>query len=140
MQTCTAAHLFTMTLEQIYLQKETSEALDAGLNKCGPRGREYLLYRYGFVDGQEHSETETARRYHLKRSQARRLEEDSISILQSHLIICGECRGNAKEELMKVGWILILYPIIRLLRSRSLEKCKIYRSVYQAKCVEKCRF
>ena len=76
---------YTMTPEQIYLQKETGEALEAWLEKCGLRGRAYLMYRFGFDDGQEHSEAETARRYHLKRSWARRLEEESLNILKSQL-------------------------------------------------------
>ena len=84
---------YTMTPEQIYLRKETSEALEAGLAKCGLRGREYLLYRYGFVDGQEHSETETARRYHLKRSWARKIENDSLDLLKHHMRKQGENRN-----------------------------------------------
>lgn len=90
---------YTMTPEQIYLQKETGEALEAGLVKCGLRGRAFLMYRFGFDDGQEHSEVETARCYHLKRSWARRLEEDSLEILKNHLIACGEYCGNTKKEL-----------------------------------------
>ena len=90
---------YTMTPEQIYLQKETGEALEAGLEKCSLRGRAYLMYRFGFDDGQEHSEAETARHYHLKRSWAKRLEEDSLEILKTHLIACGEYCGNTKKEL-----------------------------------------
>ena len=90
---------YTMTPEQIYLQRETGEALEAGLEKCGLRGRAYLMYRFGFDDGQEHSEAETARHYHLKRSWARRLEEDSLDILKSHLIAYGEYHGDTKKEL-----------------------------------------
>ena len=87
-----------MTPEQIYLQKETGEALEAGLEKCGLRGRAYLMYRFGFDDGQEHSEVETARRYHLKRSWARRLEEGSLDILKSHMIACGEYSEVTKKN------------------------------------------
>jgi uncharacterized protein (UPF0371 family) len=94
---------YTMTPEQIYMQKETGEALEAGLEKCSLRGRAYLMYRFGFDDGQEHSEAVTARRYHLKRSWARRLEEDSLEILKNHLIACGEYCGNTKKELTEVG-------------------------------------
>ena len=90
---------YTMIPEQIYLQKETGEALEAGLVKCGLRGRAYLMYRFGFDDGTEHSEAETARRYHLKRSWARRLEGESLDILKNHLIACGEYCGNTKKEL-----------------------------------------
>lgn len=89
---------YTMTPEQIYLRKETSEALEAGIEKCGPRGREYLLYRYGFVDGQEHSEAETARRYHLKRSWVKALEEGCLDILQTHLIACGEYHSHRETN------------------------------------------
>ena len=90
---------YTMTPEQIYLQKETGEALEAGLEKCGLRGRAYLMYRFGFDDGQEHSEAETARRYHLKRSWARRLEAESLDILKSHLIAYEEYSEVTKKEL-----------------------------------------
>ena len=89
-----------MTPEQIYLQKETGEALEAGLEKFGLRGRAYLMYRFGFDNGQEHSEVETARRYHLKRSWARRLEEESLEILKSYLIACGEYYGDTKKEVL----------------------------------------
>ena len=88
---------YTMTPEQIYLRKETAKALEAGLEKCGPRGREYLMYRYGFIDGQEHTEAETARRYHLKRSSARKIENDSLNILKKDMIIHGEYTDNRKE-------------------------------------------
>lgn len=90
---------YIMTPEQIYLQKETGEALEAGLEKCGLRGRTYLMYRFGFDDGQKHSEAETARRYHLKRSWARRLEGESLEILKNHLIACGEYHEDTKKEL-----------------------------------------
>lgn len=82
---------YTMTPEQIYLRKETSEALEAGLKKCSPRGKEYLMYRYGFVDGQEHSEAETAQRYHLKRSWAKKIEVNNLSLLKQHMAENGEC-------------------------------------------------
>lgn len=94
---------YTMTPEQIPLQKETGEALEAGLKKCGLRGRAYLMYRFGFNDGQEHTEAETGRRYHLKRSLARRLEEDSLDILKSNMIACGEYSGDTKKELTEAG-------------------------------------
>jgi len=82
---------YTMTPEQIYLRKETSEALEAGLKKCSPRGKEYLMYRYGFVDGQEHSEAETAQRNHLKRSWAKKIEVNNLSLLKQHMAENGEC-------------------------------------------------
>lgn len=85
---------YTMTPEQIYLRKETSEALEAGLKKCGLRGRAYLMYRFGFDDGQEHSEAETARRYHLKRSWAQKIEDDSLNVLKQHMIEKGQNRKS----------------------------------------------
>lgn len=97
---------YTMTPEQIYLRKETSEALRAGLAKCGLRGREYLLYRYGFIDGHEHTEMETAQRYHLKRSWAQKIEDDSLNILKQHLIEQGEYHkesSTAKQDFSRAG-------------------------------------
>ena len=97
---------YTMTPEQIYLRKETGEMLEAGLEKCGLRGREYLMYRYGFIDGHEHTETETARRYHLKRSWARKIEDDSLNILKQHLIEQGEYHkesSTAKQDFSRAG-------------------------------------
>ena len=72
--------------------------LEAGLEKCGLRGREYLMYRYGFIDGHEHTETETARRYHLKRSWARKIEDDSLNVLKQHLITLGEYSDHREES------------------------------------------
>ena len=97
---------YTMTPEQIYLRKETGEMLEAGLEKCGLRGREYLMYRYGFIDGHEHTETETARRYHLKRSWAQKIEDDSLNILKQHLIEQGEYHkesSTAKQDFSRAG-------------------------------------
>lgn len=61
------------------------------------------MYRYGFVDGQEHGKAETARHYHLKRSWARQLEGSSIDIIQSHMITCGEYYGSSNKEMMEAG-------------------------------------
>ena len=56
------------------------------------------MYRFGFDDGQEHSEAETARRYHLKRSWAQKIEDDSLNVLKQHMITQGEYSDNREES------------------------------------------
>ena len=91
---------YTMTPEQIYLKKETCEALRNALDQCGLRGKAYLMYRFGFEDGKEHSKNEAAQRFHLKHSWAEKLEEDSLNAIRQYMREHGEyCkRSDATEK------------------------------------------
>jgi hypothetical protein len=41
------------------------------------------LYRYGFLDSEEHTLTETARHFHLSESRAKGIEENALARLRA---------------------------------------------------------
>ena len=81
---------YRYTPEQIYLRKETLQSLKSGLANSLPRNRAYLLYRYGFEDGEEHSLKETAAHFQLNLSRAKRTEKDGIEQLKKYMHAHGE--------------------------------------------------
>ena len=81
---------YRYTPEQIYLKKETLRTLRNGLANCPPRRRAYLLYRYGFEDGEEHSLKETAAHFHLNQSRTKKTEKDGLEQLRKNMHAHGE--------------------------------------------------
>ena len=71
----------TQTPEQIYIQKEQLIELYAALDKLTAREQTYLLYRYGFTDGEEHPLIGTAIYFHLTKSRAKKTEEQAMDNL-----------------------------------------------------------
>ena len=61
--------------EQIVLRAETYAELYDGLRKINARARTYLLYRYGFLDGDEHPIPETAAHFRLTMKRAKKTEQ-----------------------------------------------------------------
>ena len=72
------ADLYAKTPEQIVIEAETMQELYAALHAIGKRYRAYLLYRYGFEDGEEHPLTETAKHFLLSESRARITEKAAL--------------------------------------------------------------
>lgn len=68
--------------EQIVLQGETYAELYDGLRQISARERTYLLYRYGFTDGDEHPILETAAHFHLTEKRAKKTERDALDNLR----------------------------------------------------------
>ena len=71
----------TQTPEQIYIQKEQLIELYAALDKLTAREQTYLLYRYGFTDGEEHPLIGTAIYFHLTKGRAKKTEEQAMDNL-----------------------------------------------------------
>lgn len=71
--------------EQIFLQAETYAELHDGLRQISARERTYLLYRYGFTDGDEHPIPETAVHFHLTEKRAKKTERDALDDLRRRL-------------------------------------------------------
>ena len=69
---------YAKTPEQIVIEAETMQELYAALRAIGKRDRAYLLYRYGFEDGEEHPLTETAKHFLLSESRARITEKTAL--------------------------------------------------------------
>lgn len=71
--------------EQIFLQAETYAELHDGLRQISARERTYLLYRYGFTDGDEHPIPETAAHFHLTAKRAKETEQTALNDLRRRL-------------------------------------------------------
>lgn len=71
--------------EQIFLQAETYAELHDGLRQISARERTYLLYRYGFTDGDEHPIPETAAHFHLTEKRAKKTEQAALNDLRRKL-------------------------------------------------------
>ena len=64
--------------EQLYIKKETILEVREVLWMISDREREYLFFRYGFIDDIEHDRTETAFHFHLSVSRAKTLEKAGL--------------------------------------------------------------
>lgn len=76
---------YSETPEQIMIRAETIEDVQTGLRKITARERTYLLYRYGFTDGDEHPISETAAHFHLTEKRAKKTERTALNDLRSKL-------------------------------------------------------
>ena len=72
--------------EQIVLQTETYAELHDGLRQISARERTYLLYRYGFSDGDEHPIPETAAHFRLTVKRAQIIEQAALNDLRRKLL------------------------------------------------------
>ena len=71
--------------EQIVLRAETYAELHDGLRQISARGRTYLLYRYGFSDGDEHPVLESAAHFRLTEKRAAKTEQTALDELRRRL-------------------------------------------------------
>lgn len=76
---------YVQTPEQIVIRAETIEEVQSGLRRITARERTYLLYRYGFADGDEHPIPETAAHFHLTEKRAKKTEWTALDDLRSKL-------------------------------------------------------
>ena len=76
---------YVQTPEQIVIRAETIEEVRTGLRQITARERTYLLYRYGFSDGDEHPTPETAAHFHLTEKRAKKTEQAALDDLRSKL-------------------------------------------------------
>ena len=72
--------------EQLYIKKETILEVREVLWMISDREREYLFFRYGFIDDVEHDRTETAFHFHLSVSRAKSLEAASLRHCKRQLL------------------------------------------------------
>lgn len=66
------------TPEQIYLAQERHDDIHRALEMIEAREERYLRYRFGFEDDTEHPLTETAKRFHLSESRAKKTEAQAL--------------------------------------------------------------
>lgn len=66
------------TPEQIYLAQERHNDIHRALEMIEAREERYLRYRFSFDDEKEHPLTETAKRFHLSESRAKKTEAQAL--------------------------------------------------------------
>ena len=71
-----------VTMAQIIMEEQESRReLYDGLKRLTQREQTYLLYRYGFTDGEEHPLIGTAIYFHLTKGRAKKTEEQAMDNL-----------------------------------------------------------
>ena len=70
-----------MQPQSIIEEQESRRELYDGLKRLTQREQTYLLYRYGFTDGEEHPLIDTAIYFHLTKSRAKKTEEQAMDNL-----------------------------------------------------------
>lgn len=77
---------FTKSPEQVVIEAETIREMYAALRSIDERKRSYLLYRYGFIDGDEHLISDTAEHFHLSESRARSTEQAALGEMRTRMM------------------------------------------------------
>ena len=72
---------YAMQPQSIMEEQESRRELYDGLNRLTQREQTYLLYRYGFTDGEEHPLIGTAIYFHLTKGRAKKTEEQAMDNL-----------------------------------------------------------
>ena len=71
--------------EQIYIRKELFSRLYRAMENIGARSSAYLLYRFGFEDGNEHSVRETAEHFMTTKHLAEHEETTALSRMRREM-------------------------------------------------------
>ena len=79
---------YAMQPQSIMEEQESRRELYNGLQRLTDREQTYLLYRYGFTDGEEHPLIGTAIYFHLTKSRAKKTEEQAMDNLWLELPWC----------------------------------------------------
>lgn len=72
--------------EHIYLQKEWLCEIHGAVNSLAPRGRTWVIARFGFDDDEYRSLIETARMFHLTESRAKKMEDETLVKVKTKLL------------------------------------------------------
>ena len=72
---------YAMQPQTIMEEQESRRELYDGLKRLTQREQTYLLYRYGFTDGEEHPQIGTAIYFHLTKGRAKKTEEQAMDNL-----------------------------------------------------------
>ena len=81
MRFCETVHSYAMQPQTIMEEQESCRELYDGLKRLTQREQTYLLYRYGFTDGEEHPLIGTAIYFHLTKGRAKKTEEQAMDNL-----------------------------------------------------------
>lgn len=73
--------------EQIIIKAETIREMYSALNRLTERERTYLLYRFGFTDGAEHSPSDMASLFSLSISRAKAIEAAALQKMRKLMLL-----------------------------------------------------
>lgn len=79
----TVADESDLSPEQRAIKAEVLRELYSAIEQLSERERCYVLYRYGFLDSEDHTLMETANHFHLSESRARGIEETALAHLRN---------------------------------------------------------
>ena len=65
-----------------FFKKEQRRVVLAAINRLSPRGRLFVLYRFGFIDGEPLTMTEACRQFSLAETTAKTLEVPALKTIQ----------------------------------------------------------
>ncbi len=80
-------NMYSKSPEQVILKAEQIQELYAALRIIEARERTYLLYRFGFEDGYEHSVADTAFHFLLSESRAKSVEKAALSKMRKLMFL-----------------------------------------------------
>ncbi|MBR2578993.1 MAG: sigma-70 family RNA polymerase sigma factor [Clostridia bacterium] len=78
---------YSKSPEQIVIKSETIKEMYKALNKLDNRERVYLIYRFGFEDGKEHSVADSAFRFSLSVSRAKFVEKSALKKMRKLMFL-----------------------------------------------------
>lgn len=78
---------YSKSPEQIVIAAETIREMYAALRSINARERTYLLYRFGFKDGREHSVADTAFQFSLSESRAKSVEKAALGKMRKLMFL-----------------------------------------------------
>ena len=101
------ADLTRQTPEQIYLAQERHDDIHRALEMIEAREERYLRYRFGFEDDTEHPLMETAKRFHLSESRAKKTEAQALDNVWLELPCWYEQRRTFLFASIIEAWIAV---------------------------------
>ena len=81
----TVADKSHLSPEQRAIKAEVLRELYSAMDQLSERERCYVLYRFGFLDSEDHTLTETAGHFHLSESRAKGIEETALAHLREFM-------------------------------------------------------
>ena len=81
----TVADKGVLSPEQRAIKTEVLRELYSAMDQLSERERCYVLYRFGFLDSEDHTLTETAGHFHLSESRAKGIEETALAHLRESM-------------------------------------------------------
>ena len=101
----TIADTGALSPEQRALKTEVLIELYSAMDQLPQRERNYVLFRYGFLDSEDHTLTETARHFHLSESRARGIEETALAHLRDSICSMKTRNPNPLPTGFKFGFL-----------------------------------